>query len=151
MELKSTHSEIFTWIIHVYIIIFHLNREELLESPRRHPDPSPACLLTSEGLEGALFKSQFFTSLKFKGDRVQLIRNFILLLNQGKRCSLQPLFGLIAPGPSRMASSHIGSAEKDFAKPSHETIVGSSLEMVQDMLLWMVKLMMIHRVSFKPI
>ena len=76
MELKSTHSEIFTWIIHVYIIIFHLNREELLESPRRHPDPSPACLLTSEGLERALFKSQFFTPLKFKGDRVQNYQEF---------------------------------------------------------------------------
>ena len=151
MELKSTHSEIFTWIIHVYIIIFHLNREELLESPRRHPDPSPACLLTSEGLERALFKSQFFTPLSLRVTEYKIIRNYILLLNQGKRCSLQPLFGLKAPGPSRMASSHIGSAEKDFAKPSHETIVGPSLEMVQDMLLWMVKWMLIHRVSFKPI
>ena len=127
MELKSTHSEIFTWIIHVYIIIFHLNHEELLESPRRHPDPSPACLLTSEGLERALIKSQFFTPLSLRVTEYKIIRNCILLLNQGKRCSLQPLFGLIAPGPSRMASSHIGSAEKSFAKPSHKNIVGSSL------------------------
>ena len=34
---------------------------------------------------------------------------------------------LEAPGPSRVASSHIGSAEKSFAKPSHKNIVGSSL------------------------
>ena len=34
---------------------------------------------------------------------------------------------LEAPGPSRVASSHIGSAEKSFAKPSHINIVGSSL------------------------
>ena len=66
-----------------------------------------------------------------------------------------PSLDLEAPGPSRVASSHIGSAEKGFAKPSHENIVGSSLGMVQEiiwmLLLWMVILMMNHRVSFKPI
>ena len=72
-SLKSLHSEIFYMDISMPIIIFHLNREERLESPRSHPDPSPAKdLLITEGLEGALSKSQFDTLLNCKGVQVRI-------------------------------------------------------------------------------
>ena len=59
--------------------------------------------------------------------KYEFIRNHNLLLNQGKRISTAPSLDLEAPGPSRLASSHIGSAEKSFAKPSHKDILGPSL------------------------
>ena len=47
--------------------------EEMSKSPRSHPDPSPAKdLLITEGLEGALSKSQFDTLLNCKGDQVRI-------------------------------------------------------------------------------
>ena len=94
--------------------------------------------------------------LKFIGNQVRIYQDSQSAAKSGKEMiSTAPSLDLEAPGPSRVASSHIGSAEKGFAIPSHENIVGSSLGMVQEtiwmMLLWMVKLMKNHRVSFKPI
>ena len=61
------------------------------------------------------------------GTKYEFIRNRNLLLNQERDDLYIPSLDLEAPGPSRVASSHIGSAEKSFAKPSHKNIVGSSL------------------------
>ena len=102
---------------------------EMYKSPGSHPVPSPANDLSiSEGLEGALSKSQFDTMLKFIGNQVRIYQDSQSAAKSGKEMiSTAPSLDLEAPGPSRVASSHIGSAEKSFAKPSHKDIVGSSL------------------------
>ena len=107
-------------------------RSQLVErskSPRSHPDPSPSKdLSTSEGLEGALSHIQFDKLLNFVGDQVRIYQESQSAAKSGKEMiSTAPSLDLEAPGPSRVASSHIGSAEKSFAKPSHKDIVGSSL------------------------
>ena len=105
------------------VIALRSQLEELSKSPRSQPDPSPAKdLLITEGLERVLCKSQFDTLLNFVADQVQSA------VKSGKEIiSTVPSQDLEAPGPSKVASSHIGSAEKSFAKPSHKNIVGSSL------------------------
>ena len=129
---------------------------EKSKSPGSHPVPGPAKDLSiTDGPEGALSKSQFDTMLTFIGEQVRIYQDSQAAAKSGKEIVSTTPLDSEAPGPSRVASSHIGSAEKGFAIPSHENIVGSSLGMVQEMiwmmLLWMVKLMMNHRVSFKPI
>ena len=107
-------------------------RSQLVErskSPRSHPDPSPSKdLSTSEGLEGALSHIQFDKLLNFVGDQVRIYQESQSAAKSGKKIiSKAPSLDLEAPGPSRIVSSHTGSAEKSFAKPSHKDIVGSSL------------------------
>ena len=103
--------------------------EEMSKSPRSHPDPSPAKDLSiTEGLEGALSQSQFDKLLNFVGDQVRIYQESQSAAKSGKKIiSKAPSLDLEAPGPSRLVSSHTGSAEKSFAKPSHKDIVGSSL------------------------
>ena len=101
---------------------------EKSKSPGSQPDPSPANLSITEGLEGALSKSQFDTMLKFIGEQVRIYQESQSTAKSGKEMiSTAPSLDLEAPGPSRVASSHTGLAEKSFAKHSHKDIVGSSL------------------------
>ena len=107
-------------------------RSQLVErskSPRSQPDPSPSKdLSTSEGLEGALSHIQFDKLLNFVGDQVRIYQESQSAAKSGKKTiSKAPSLDLEAPGPSRIVSSHTGSAEKSVAKPSHKDIVGSSL------------------------
>ena len=102
---------------------------EKSKSPGSQPDPSPAKDLSiTEGLEGALSKSQFDTMLKFIGEQVRIYQESQSTAKSGKEMiSTAPSLDLDAPGPSRVAFSHTGLAEKSFAKHSHKDIVGSSL------------------------
>ena len=107
-------------------------RSQLVErskSPRSQPDPSPSKdLSTTEGLEGALSHIQFDKLLNFVGDQVRIYQESQSAAKSGKKTiSKAPSLDLEAPGPSRIVSSHTGSAEKSVAKPSHKDIVGSSL------------------------
>ena len=102
---------------------------EKSKSPGSQPDPSPAKDLSiTEGLEGALSKSQFDTMLKFIGNQVRIYQDSQSAAKSGKEMiSTAPSLDLEAPGPSRVASSHTGLAEKSLAKPSHKNILGSLL------------------------
>ena len=105
------------------VIALRSQLEETSKSPRSHPDPSPAKdLLITEGLENVLCKSQFDALLDYVGERVQSA------VTSGKEIiSTVPSQDLEAPGPSKVASSNIGSAGKSSAKLSSKVILGSSL------------------------
>ena len=105
------------------VIALRSQLEELSKSPRSQPDPSPAKdLLITEGLENVLCKSQFDALLDYVGERVQSA------VTSGKEIiSTVPSQDLEAPGPSKVASSNIGSAGKSSAKLSSKVILGSSL------------------------
>ena len=105
------------------VIALRSQLEETSKSPRSHPDPSPAKdLLITEGLENVLCKSQFDALLDYVGERVQSA------VTSGKEIiSTVPSHDLEAPGPSKVASSNIGSAVKSSAKLSSKAILGSSL------------------------
>ena len=94
----------------------------MYKSPGSHPVTSPANNLPiSEGLEGALSKSQFDQLLNFVGDQVRMYQESQSAAKPGKEMiSTASSLDLETPGPSRMASSHTGLTEKSFNKSSHK-------------------------------
>ena len=101
---------------------------EKSKNPGSHPVPSPAKDLSiTDGLEGALSKSQFDTMLTFIGEQVRIYQDSQAAAKSGKEIVSTTPLDPEAPGPSRVASPHIGLADKSSAKSSHKDMMGSSL------------------------
>ena len=96
--------------------------EEASKSPRIQPDPSPAKVSLTEGLERVLSKDQFDTFCKFVGDQVAAA------VKSGQE-TVSPVLPLLsdAPGPSKAVSSQVGSSGKKSARASQRDILGTSM------------------------